>query len=125
MGFGHHKVTRLDGILLLLVFAIFLFYMIVSAKKARTNAEEQDDTTELIPVWKSILFIVLGAAAIACGGDLVVDSASVIAARFGMSQTLIGLTICAIGTSLPELVTSIVAARKHEPDCMGICMDKM
>ena len=116
MGFGHHKVTRLDGILLLLVFAIFLFYMIVSAKKARTNAEEQDDTTELIPVWKSILFIVLGAAAIACGGDLVVDSASVIAARFGMSQTLIGLTICAIGTSLPELVTSIVAARKNEAD---------
>lgn len=116
MGFWHHKVARLDGILLLVVFTFFLFYMIFSAKKARTNTNEQDDTSELLPVWKSILFIVLGAAAIACGGDLVVDSASVIAARFGMSPTLIGLTICAIGTSLPELVTSIVAARKNEAD---------
>ena len=63
-----------------------------------------------------IIFIIGGAAAIAVGGDLVVDSASRIATTFGMSQTLVGLTIVSIGTSLPELVTSIVAARKKEVD---------
>ena len=62
------------------------------------------------------LFIVIGAVGIVIGGDVVVDSASNIAAKFGMSQTLIGLTIVAVGTSLPELVTSIVAARKNEVD---------
>ena len=69
-----------------------------------------------MPVWKSLLFIVIGAVGIVIGGDVVVDSASNIAAKFGMSQTLIGLTIVAVGTSLPELVTSIVAARKNEVD---------
>ena len=62
------------------------------------------------------LFIVIGAVGIIIGGDVVVDSASNIAAKFGMSQTLIGLTIVSVGTSLPELVTSIVAARKNEVD---------
>ena len=69
-----------------------------------------------MPVWKSLLFIVIGAVGIIIGGDVVVDSASNIAAKFGMSQTLIGLTIVSVGTSLPELVTSIVAARKNEVD---------
>ena len=63
---------------------------------------------------KSIIFIIGGAAAIAFGGDLTVQTASRIAIDFGMSQTLVGLTIVSIGTSLPELVTSIVAARKNE-----------
>ncbi len=67
-------------------------------------------------VLKSIFFIVAGAAGIALGGDVVVNSASNIATKFGMSQTLVGLTIVSIGTSLPELVTSIVAARKNEVD---------
>lgn len=115
MGFWHQNITRIDGIILLVVFILFLIYMVTSAMKARTNASEPE-TTELIPVWKSILFIMLGAAAIAYGGDLVVDSASTIATKFGMSPTLVGLTICAIGTSLPELVTSIVAARKNQAD---------
>ena len=65
---------------------------------------------------KSILFIIGGAAAIAIGGDLTVNTASRIALELGMSQTLIGLTIVSIGTSLPELVTSVVAARKNEID---------
>ena len=69
-----------------------------------------------MPVWKSLLFIGIGAVGIILGGDVVVDSASNIAAKFGMSQTLIGLTIVSVGTSLPELVTSIVAARKNEVD---------
>ena len=65
---------------------------------------------------KSILFLIVGAAAIAFGGDLTVDTASRIAIELGMSQTLVGLTIVSIGTSLPELVTSVVAARKNEVD---------
>ena len=66
--------------------------------------------------WKCVLYILLGGAAIRWGGDLVVDSASAIAANFGLSQNLIGLTIVAMGTSLPELVTSVVASRKGEVD---------
>ena len=65
---------------------------------------------------KSILFIIIGAVGIMIGGDVVVDSAVNIATSFGMSQTLVGLTIVALGTSLPELVTSVVAAKKKEVD---------
>lgn len=119
LGYIGMVLGREDGIILLVIFVLFLLYMIKSAIKARNagkTVEIEGEDTQIHPVWKSILFIVLGAAAIAWGGDLVVDSASVIAAAFGMSQTLIGLTICAIGTSLPELVTSIVAARKDQVD---------
>ena len=75
-----------------------------------------DEEIKLLSVPMSILFIVGGAIAIAIGGDMTVDAASRIASELGMSQTLIGLTIVSIGTSLPELVTSIVAARKNEVD---------
>lgn len=119
LGYVGMVLGREDGIILLVIFVLFLLYMIRSAIKARNagkTVEIEGEDAQIHPVWKSILFIVLGAAAIAWGGDLVVDSASAIAAAFGMSQTLIGLTICAIGTSLPELVTSIVAARKNQVD---------
>jgi cation:H+ antiporter len=69
---------------------------------------------EIIIVKKSIIFIVVGLAGIVLGGDLVVDSASAIALALGMSETLVGLTIVAIGTSLPELVTSLTALKKGE-----------
>ena len=71
-------------------------------------------TEELKPVWKCFLLIVIGIVLIVAGGNFVVDSAKEIARAFGMTETLIGLTIVALGTSLPELVTSIVAARKNE-----------
>lgn len=119
LGYWGMELGRGDGILFLFVFVLFLLAMIKSAMKARAageNVEVEGEDAKIIPVWKSILFIVLGAAAIAFGGDLVVRSASDIALAFGMSQTLVGLTICAIGTSLPELVTSIVAARKNQVD---------
>lgn len=119
LGYIGMVLGREDGVILLVIFVLFLLYMIRSAIKARNAGETveiEGEDTQIHPVWKSLLFIVFGAAAIAWGGDLVVDSASVIAATFGMSQTLIGLTICAIGTSLPELVTSIVAARKNQVD---------
>ena len=118
LGFLGMELERMDGWIFLVIFVLFLFYMVMSALKARAEGQEVDEGEEyaVIPVWESILFIVCGAAAIAFGGDFVVKSASKIATTFGMSQTLVGLTICAIGTSLPELVTSVVAARKKQVD---------
>ncbi len=116
---------RMDGIIFLVIFAVFIFYLIKSALDARKRGEisekeremnEEMEEMEDLPVWKCILYIVGGAIAIKYGGDWVVDSASVIATSFGISATLVGLTICSVGTSLPELVTSIVAARKNELD---------
>lgn len=119
LGFLGMELERMDGWIFLVIFILFLFYMVMSALKARAAGKDVEDEGEeyaVIPVWKSILFILGGAAAIAFGGDFVVKSASKIATTFGMSQTLVGLTICAIGTSLPELVTSVVAARKKQVD---------
>ncbi|MDD7516769.1 calcium/sodium antiporter [Ruminococcus flavefaciens] len=110
-------VMRWGGIILLALFAVFLYMMISSAKKARDAGElNEEDEYKIMPVWKCLLCIVGGAAAIAVGGKMVVDGASDIARAFGMSDNLIGMTIVALGTSLPELVTSIVAARKGEVD---------
>lgn len=115
LGYFGMSVSRLEGVLLLAVFVLFLLWMVGSAKKARSiDAEDEKDSSVRLPLWESGVFIVGGAIAIAYGGDLVVDAASSIAASFGLSQNLIGLTIVAMGTSLPELVTSVVAARKNE-----------
>ena len=117
MTLGH-----LDGVILLGFFAGYIFYMIKIALKASKEGKKveieggSDEDIKLVSVPMSILFIVGGAIAIAIGGDMTVDAASKIASQLGMSQTLIGLTIVSIGTSLPELVTSIVAARKNEID---------
>lgn len=84
---------------------------------ASENAKKKkEDDRAALPVWRSLFYIVLGAVGIALGGDWVVDSASSIAVAVGMSQTLVGLTIVSVGTSLPELVTSVVAAHKKEVD---------
>lgn len=113
-GLTGSSISRIEAIIFLLIFAAFIFSMIRSAQKNRTHANEEK--YQLLPVWKCILFIVFGIAAIAVGGEMVVKSASRIARSFGMSDNLIGLTIVALGTSLPELVTSIVAAKKNEMD---------
>lgn len=117
MGASMLNISRGGGIVLLVLFCLFLLMMISSAKKARNagNAQEEDEYKAL-PVWKCLLFIIGGAAAIAIGGKMVVEGASDIARAFGMSDNLIGMTIVALGTSLPELVTSVVAARKNELD---------
>lgn len=114
MGYLGMGINRIEGFVLLVIFVIFLVWMIWEAKKARDNAQEEE--IETLPGWKCLLYIVCGLVAIVVGGDLVVDAASAIAAAFGLSQTLIGLTIVACGTSLPELVTSLVAAKKGEND---------
>jgi cation:H+ antiporter len=111
---------RIDGILFLVIFAGYLVSLVRRTLKAQRAGEAveveggSDEEIKLLSVPKSLLFIVGGAAAIAFGGDLTVDAASRIAIELGMSQTLVGLTIVSIGTSLPELVTSFVAARKNE-----------
>lgn len=107
--------SRLDGCVLLGIFGYFLFQMIKNtlASRAVGGPREADDLKAGNP-FKNLLFIGGGLAAIVWGGDLVVDNASVIAASFGLSQTLIGLTVVALGTSLPELVTSVVASKKGE-----------
>ena len=112
-----------DGVIFLIVFAGYIFTMVRSAMKARAAGQkveiegvEECDNMKELSYGKSILFLIVGAAAIAFGGDLTVDTAIRIAIELGMSQTLVGLTIVSIGTSLPELVTSVVAARKNEVD---------
>ncbi len=117
--------SRIDGIIFLVIFIGFILYLIKSAidahKRGEISEKEQEMNEEMaemkdLPVWKCIIYIIGGAIAIKHGGDWVVDSASTIATKVGISTTLVGLTICSVGTSLPELVTSIVAAKKDELD---------
>ena len=100
-----------NGLLLMVCFLAYVSFTIYMAKKNRVDGEHQE---EPLPVWKSVLFIAGGLAAIIIGGQLVVNSARALALSFGMSETLVGLTVVAIGTSLPELVTSVVASAKGQ-----------
>lgn len=102
---------RWNGLVLIGLFVLYLAFTIYIAKKNRIQEEEE---IALLSPLKCTLFILGGIVAIIVGGQLVVDSAKKLALAFGMSETLVGLTIVAVGTSLPELVTSIVAARKGE-----------
>lgn len=123
-GMAGMEIGRGDGILLLAVCMVFLYWMVRTAIKARSQQEnvqkEQqggaDEDLRDLSAMRCIIYIIGGLAAIVLGGDWVVDGASVIAKSFGMSQNLIGLTVVAFGTSLPELVTSFTAARKNQSD---------
>ncbi len=101
-------VSRIDGVVLLLFFAIFMRYTFSIAK----NSAESEENVKPMPLTKSVLFIIGGLAALIYGGQLFVDGASGIARSLGASESLIGLTLVAFGTSLPELATSVVAALK-------------
>ena len=110
---------RIGGIILLVFFAFYMYWQIGGAIKARKNGmieEEEEDNGKKFPLAMSIEMVVLGLVGIIFGGNYVVDNACIIAEKLGMSEQFIGLTIVAIGTSLPELVTSVVAARKGESD---------
>lgn len=130
-----NEITREDGIVILLFFLIFLYYLVVMAKRKdgkssaaekvateKTNqkkvaAKNTKVTKQQSPkkgLLKQIVLIVLGLVGLVLGSQMVVDNASAIAATLGMSERLIGMTIVALGTSLPELVTSVTAARKRE-----------
>ena len=129
LGYIGMTLGHIDGIIFLVLFVGYLLWMIQSAKKARAavlsdpgqsgqieQAEFVEENIAILPTRKSLVFIIGGMIAIKFGGDFVVDGASSIASSMGLSQTLIGLTIVAMGTSLPELVTSLVAAKKGEVD---------
>lgn len=105
--------TRGDGITLLLFFSVFIYYLISMIKNKKSEVEEEEQVYSLL---KSILYTVGGIVAIIVGSNLVVDSATGIAEMLGVSERIIGLTIIALGTSLPELVTSVVATKKGEYD---------
>lgn len=106
------EISRLDGVLLLLSFLVFLYYVFNRLQKERNQAIENTPT----PNYKIGGLIVLGFIGLVVGGTLVVNNATAVATQLGVSQKIIGLTIIAAGTSLPELVTSIVAALKKNSD---------
>lgn len=108
-----NQITRSDGIAILLFFAIFLYYLISLAVHSRDKNKREK------PKWKlglSLLFTAIGLAGIVVGSNFVVDSASFLASAIGVSERVIALTVIALGTSLPELVTTVVAARKGETE---------
>ena len=112
MGAMGKTIGRMDGVILWVLFIVYLVYLFLMAKHGKEEEETQADA----PVWKLLLFVVLGAALIVIGADVSVDAASEIARVIGLSERFIGLTIVALGTSLPELCTSVVAARKGKAD---------
>lgn len=113
LGYTGGNITFSEGILLWVLFILYLTYLFVMAKR---NKDETDDKQEEKPLWKLIIFILLGLFMIVFGSDISVDGASAIAKAVGITERFIGLTIVALGTSLPELVTSIAAARKGKAD---------
>lgn len=114
-GFGGNMITRADGLIFLLFLAVFMYYVIENGLKSRKEAPDISASDDIR--WgKKVLITLLGLAAIIVGGQFVVDNGTKIAYSLGMSETLVGLTIIAIGTSLPELVTSITAALKKESE---------
>lgn len=114
-GGTENVISRADGLILLLFFAIFMYSTVSYSLSSQREAEDDEDS-EKPSLIKNIFFTLLGLFGVIAGGQAVVKSASFIAQAAGMSETLIGLTIVAFGTSLPELVTSIIAARKGEND---------
>lgn len=107
-----NTISRLDGIILLAGFVLFMVYTFSVAKKS--PAQDTSDDKSVIPIWKSLFFVVIGLFCLVVGSDLFVSSASSVAEHLGVSQSIIGLTIVAGGTSLPELATSVVAAYKGQ-----------
>lgn len=114
LGYWGNNLGRVDGIIFLLLLVLFMVYLVVMSKKNKDGAD--DTEIKKMPVWRMILFIILGGAGIVGGSQLTVNAATEIAHHFGMSERLIGLTIVAFGTSLPELITSVTAACKHNAD---------
>ena len=106
--------SLLDGILLWVCFLGYLGYMLLMTKKGLMQAEEAESANR--PVWLLVVMGVVGMALIVLGSDVTVDAATALAKMFGMSERFIGLTIVALGTSLPELFTSVIAAKKGKAD---------
>ena len=112
LGVTGGEIVLWEGIVLWVLFLVYLGYLFRMAK----NGDADDEEGETLPLWKQLTMLVTGIVAIVLGSDLTVDNATIIAETLGMDNRLIGLTIVAFGTSLPELVTSVTAARKGKAD---------
>ena len=110
---GDAIISRLDGVVLLLIFSLFMYYTL---KMAKNNKETQEEGFLPMKIWKAVLLIAVGLVALVVGGKVIVINAVSIAQAFGVSQAVIGVTVVALGTSLPELATSAIAAFKKNPD---------
>ena len=110
---GEAIISRLDGVVLLLIFSLFMYYTL---KMAKNNTENQEEGFLPMKIWKAVLLIAVGLVALVVGGKVIVINAVSIAQAFGVSQAVIGVTVVALGTSLPELATSAIAAFKKNPD---------
>ena len=108
-GITDSKVTLIEGVIFWILFIMFLGYLFVMSKK---GIDQEEEEVKDIPAWKGILFMLIGGIMVVKGSDFAVSGASEMARFFGMSERFIGLTIVAFGTSLPELVTSVTAAKK-------------
>lgn len=121
-GAGGDNFSRQDGVVMVIFFLIFVYYLVMTIRrnkqKAKREAKRKPEVVEAptMPLFKAILLAVVGLAGIIVGSDLVVNNASGIAGAMGISEKIIAMTVVAIGTSLPELVTSVAAARKGETD---------
>ena len=111
MGMSGNKISRIEGVILWVFFIIYLVYLFILAK----NGKEENEKVETSTI-KLLLSAIVGAVIVVLGSNVTVDSATAIAKAFGMTDRFIGLTIVALGTSLPELVTSVTAARKGNAD---------
>ena len=110
---AENQITRADAIVILLFFSVFLYYLVTLARQKK---EKKTKTKPKFPLGKSLILVALGLVGIVIGSNLVVDNASAIASAIGLSERVIALTVIAFGTSLPELVTTIVAAKKGEQE---------
>lgn len=116
LGLADGTISRLEGIILWAFFIIYLLYLFKMAKDGQQEAEETKKEEKRAPMWKLVFLVIIGVVLIVFGSDVSVDAATALAKIFGMSERLIGLTIVALGTSLPELVTSVTAAIKGKAD---------
>lgn len=113
MGMHGGSINLVEGIIFWVLFILYLTYLFMMAKKGKQSAEE---STENRPIWKLLIFAIIGGVVVVWGSNITVDSATALAEIIGLSEKFIGLTIVALGTSLPELVTSVTAAKKGNVD---------
>ena len=113
LGYTGNEVSRLEGVVLWIFFLVYLGYLFMMAKK---NKEEVTEESKEMPMWKLFIAAVVGLILVVWGSDVTVDAATAIAKYAGLSERFIGLTIVALGTSLPELFTSVSAAMKGKAD---------
>ncbi len=108
------KLGRIDGVILLLLMAVYITYLFICAKKNKEQPLEQTENKK--PLWLAIILTVVGVGIVVAGSQFTVDTATFLAKEIGLSERIIGLTIVALGTSLPELFTSVTASKKNNPD---------